>query len=440
MQQSRALQAADAAGSLKRPGSAAMTLETLDASQKKMDVRITKMSRDMGHKLDGMMKMMTKLAESNNIRKNTETEEDMEYYTLDANGEPRRSSAESLGSKGSWNNDSGELSARGRSMTAETVSSTKATRSSFRPSIDGVTPSELGVVPEKSKSMSRIMSPVGIMRKKSSDGNSSKKRHSFSDPIATVKEFGLSPKGDNSGRGFGASSDGADRVQHGSIVLSEDDEDSVPSIDDAPSPETLPTRVPSLGRMFVPKISPRTRGESPRDPFSGSGPPKNASPRVVPLNVPLAEHAHSQSAEELSLRLKKQQLSASNEESKVPLGDGDEDVLLLLHQASSRTIESDSSTIHGTPQHSPTHARAYSPVNELNQQQREINRQKPTPPLKELSPHSHSNFTPIKKSAVAAADRSPISGPPVELALSAINQSRIDKTRAQSAGRAYRGL
>lgn len=417
-----------------------MTLEALDATQKKLDTRITKMSKDMGHKLDSMMKMMTKLAENNNIRKNTETEEDLEYYTLDSNGEPRRLSSESINSKGSWDKDGvGELSSRGRSYTAESTSSTRvAPRMSFRPSIDGSGGGNSGggaaVVPEKSKSMSRIMSPVSIMRKKSGDstGGSSKKRHSFSDPIATVKMIGMSPKGDNSDRGFGAHVDGADRLRQGSILLSEDDEDSMQSIDDAPSPETLPTKIPSLGLMFAPKISPRR--DSPRD--AGPGPPRNASPRVVPLNIPVAEHAHSQSAEELSLHLKKQLKGGggSVEESKVPLGEED----VLMQQASSRTIESDSSVAHSTPKHSPRHSRDHSPVNELNQPQREVNRQKPTPPLKELSPHS--NFTPAKKKAIAASDRSPISGPPVELALSAINQSRIDKTRAQSAGRAHREL
>ena len=437
MQQSRALQAADAANSAKRPGSAAMTLESLDASQKKLDARITKLSKDMGHKLDGMMKMMSKIAESQNIRRNTETEDEIDgFYTLDGNGEARRFSADSVNSKNSHDKEEAEkLSARGR---ADTASSTRvAYCSSFRPSIDSAGSNSssgrfddgAGMQPAKSKSLSRIMqSPNGIMRKKSNDGSeSSKKRHSFSDPIATVKVIGLSPKGVSARRGFGAFAEGVsaenDRLQQESIQLSDDEEDEEDGEDDTefiadsptPSPETVPTRkVPSLARMLIPQMSPRSR-VSPRGEESNA--PTYASPRIVPLNLPVT--LTSKSAELLSS-------SHLQEETKMPSGEEDN----LTAQASSRSIQSDSSTVRGTP---PKYTGEDSPGNELNQRQREVTRQKPTPPTKETALHSAFAPATSKKSAFSMGT---IAGPPLELALDAMQQK--EKQRAASTGRAPR--
>lgn len=369
MQQNRALAATDAANAAARPESAATSLE------KKIDVRMNKMSKDITSKLDGMMKMINKIAESNHVRKNTEMEE---YYMLDANGEAHRMSSDSIGA--------GELSARSRAQTGETVSSTKASRGmSFRPSIDGAiseegtspapdaleSDSSTHVIPKpekvkQSKSMSSITTPVGIMRKMSADGGTSgsKKRHSFSDPIATVNVIqSPPPKRDSFNRGSGANAEGV--VDQLSVLFSDDGEgESIHSVD----------------------------GGSP------------TSEQVPPLD--LSSHRDSSRGSD------KNHASAN----------GDDKFAQL--ETSARSVASDSSPINDTPQRSPKSSRDNSPFNEMNQPQREVYRQKPKPSVIDPSPR------PARKSVFVAVDS------PGELArMMSGNQNQAEKKqRARSAG------
>ena len=442
MQQSKALQAADAANPTKRPGSAAMTLEALDVTQRKLDARMSKMNKDMARKLDGMMKMITKLADSNGIRRNTETEDDMEgYYTLDENGK-RRFSSESINSMDSFQRqNSGAYSSRSR---AETASSTRAMpRTSFRPSIDSASDREKSLIPEKSKSLSKIMqSPNGIMRKTASGdgGSSAKKRHSFSDPIATIKMIGNSPKG-SFGPGLGAYAEGPGspltQKERNDLMCEEEGEEGDDSLvsSAAPSPETIPTRAPPLGLRFAAQVSPRK--ESPKASPRSDAAPKYASPRGVPLDTDTIPNTTQTNKNDndaiLSLNMKKYKELALLEESKQP---AEEDEIAVIN-STSRSAESDSSTINNSPQHSPHHFYQRSSTDELNQLLPGGTRLKPTQSAS--SPH----FTPIKSKKLrvfSPADSVALSGPPIELAHAAMHQSRVEKARAASAGRALRGL
>ena len=407
-------------------------LDTLDLTQKKLDARITKLSKEVNHKLDDLVKMMTTLGRATGRGKSfgpSATEEgdddDEEYYMIDtSSGKVRRGSADS--------GTSGELTdrSRGRANTGDSNSSTKVMpRSSMRPSSasirkisscsgiaegsnsadsdkdktqgsdhsgDKIEPLAKG---RKSLSLSKLApnTPNGILRKPA-DGTptttaGNRKRHSFSTPIATVQEVA------NDHNASFTSTTGDQQSQS---------EATTPNIESAEGNTISTSHTPSQLLHSNRKVTESPLSDSDVDNSSPANEEQNpnrndASPSVI----------------------NKKELDILEEEGKVSCDEENDPSALSLDIESSSSKDIILFQLQEPP---------HSPNNELNQIPIMSNRTKPVP-IRLTTPASP--FSPLRKRADVVIDRATISGPPVELALRAINNSRSatpERIRARSAG------
>lgn len=447
MQQNKALAAADA-NPMKRPGSASTNLDALDIAQKKLDARVGKLSKDLNHKLDGLISTMNKLAAAQNISRSRaptlgdemDADED-NFYAIETSGK-RRFSIESA-----LSNDSDyPTSTRGRGASIETVSSTKAMpRSSMKVAIsnsssndalptDGVANGEQFNAPAKSQSMSRLMaSPGGILRKTAGDGSniSQKKRHSFSNPIATVQVIQPAPSstaGDSSGsESKNSKGDNPANTNTSAVGAAANASAST----GAGRGQGSPTALAGALAMSKRPDSPRSEDE---DSLQSADHNKQASPRSPP-----AKKEDSPSTATLSPVADMASLSFSKDDRTNLESLMEEGKQLDDSEPSFRSLDTDSSTLHGG---SCKGGCGFScdADDELNLQKKDIVRVKPAPATKSPPPSGSPLFA--RKHMATVPDRATISGPPVEMALSAIkmNQMQIDKKRAASAGRVRKEL
>lgn len=448
MQQNKALRAAEA--NPKRPGSATATLDTLDLTQKKLDARITKMSNEMNHKMNELMKLVSQVAgvapRGKSFMYDDEEDGDADgdgeddYYTLDAEGNRvnvRRRSVDSTTSGAGGGGGSTERveyrggSAKGnrRRMDSSGSSGKGSTRRSpahpihptSRPpsaspipramasaaaavvaaadatmSGDEVSKVEPLHASAKSRSLSKF-SPGGILRKPSltPDGSvSQKKRHSFSTPLTTVHSIvdhngSFQSTGSVTGAGTDASNpaDGAnvmDGLKSDSVAVDEDD-------DDSESLQSAPSRQPSMDVAEARQGDASASGTSAADTGVDAAPSSSKS-RDDEDRLFEEEGKQAMDSREVSVR--------------------------------SLDIEGAPLTVDSVATLSPL------PVADLDGPFKSLSRKKPAPePIKQQS-----MFSPARKRADIVIDRNTISGPPIQLALNAMNNNRaFERSRAYSA-------
>lgn len=400
MQQNKALRAAEA--NPKRPGSATATLDTLDLTQKKLDARITKLSKEVNHKLDGLVKMMSTVGNSRkSFGFSGDFDDDGEYYTLDADGNKvvtarRNSGDESVasGERTEYRGSSAKLRRRVESSTGSGKSnrpmSAVTTGSQASDSDAGATKVEPLNPAAKSRSLSRF-APSGILRKPSLTPDapvSQKKRHSFSTPIATVHDITdpAASFASNAGEGApgagaisgGANADGPPENAAQAAALAEARADAEGSDDGS----SLHTATP------------------PRKDSMEDGSPQQDD--AVAKSLSKSEDEHDADRQ---LR----------EEGKQEVGS---------REPSFRSMDSESNTLNG----SGKSKRATSPDTDVDAPIRDVNRKKPQPARVSAPPFAS------RKRVDVVVDRNTISGPPIELALHAMNNNRtFDRSRAYSA-------
>jgi hypothetical protein len=433
MQQNKALRAAEA--NPKRPGSATATLDTLDLTQKKLDARITKLSKELNHKMDGLMKMISSVGsiaprgKSFAYDDEGDEEDDDEYYTLDGEGSRvRRGSIDSTTSGGTGAGgerveyqgaaktrkraESAGSAGKGRSPAARPSSaSMRASAGASATSASGGSDKSVGRIEHlnpasKSRSLSKF-TPSGILRKPSLTPElstvSQKKRHSFSTPIATVHDI-VDPSASFQSAAGGANVDGP-----------------------------LPTATPLNTHERSHESSKSDSEDEDEDEDSlQSAPPREDSPHLqngdtagaASMNTPSKSHDEE---DDRQLREEGKQATGSWEES--------------AREESTRSLDSEAATLHGGSEKghgtgSGEQSGLASPlvlVDDIDSPVRSISRKKPAPEAVKAPV----TFSPIRKRADVVVDRATISGPPVEMALHAMNNNKaFERSRAYSANEA----
>ena len=500
MQQSKALQAADA--NPKRPGSATTNLDTLDLTQKKLDARVSKLSKEMNHKLDNVMKMveqcMQNMANANASRAaggwessaGEEDEEEEKYYTIDSTTGKRRFSNESIQSNtsserpnsGGGKDSSGynriratssqetdtvtapELSESQRQQPKKSQQATAAAqqeqkdqqqqqRSEIKPSSSGKSGREgreSFAAPEKAKSLSIIMaSPGGILRKRlegGETGSQKKKRHSFSSTIATVHVIGEATAGPNGGSPSGKDKGKQEKVNKNKLrkeLLSDDEEgDDEDNDGDSLRTDSEDSDMDREGGGGSSKKGASALGVINED-FT---PPVDADMATAERKTSVAQEEHEQKDVRLStisLKVDSQSSLTEAEAGKLsPTADaedvfdeeGDEEGALKFRMASGSRSPGTPTQYTGSGGGGDSSSDAIDPGvdADLDEHKGDVVRVKPKAPLLHLSPSPL--FRPKRINVVL--DRATISGPPIALAINAVNdlEERMARIRAASAG------
>jgi hypothetical protein len=500
------------------------TMDQLDLAQKKLDARVSKLSKEMNSKMDAMMKMVERCLTNTSSGGGGNNGGGEEYYIFDSDGHKRKMSGEDF-SDGESSIDFPGIagSSRSRRGSVESMSSTKINRGMSSKSEGGFglntnTGAGAGAgeppkfAPPTAAALAKH-SPASILRKPGADGTNNAsssaagpvapRKASFSDPIYTVKligaagasaaaaasastaheeqKYGGGAEENRATASPSASKDPKDAGQPEGVDghVSEDDDDSVDSRangnrngngsgkggegdnrhrhrarDSADESETNPNNMSS--NTLNTHINTFMNGQSmsPTPAFSPAPSPHSSLILLSPAEAAAAA-ASAGAAASASASFGDSPLSRHRDHR-------DSDPSSSTSSSSSAAAPAPGAAMSNAwadPNASSKNKNTHSNNNDLlhnahsdsilNEQKADIVRIKPSPGTRpppegigifgSSSPsRSPGGFHPkrIGSATHMGGSANSLTGPPVELAINAINQNRMERIRAASAGRA----